>query len=91
MGSGVPPVMKRQADAGPHMGWPYWAVGMQSALESAIGLPSRSTSASRMLAFLTPADVRRSFTMPPDPSAMDCCGLQTGVRRADTSLLNGAI
>jgi len=39
------------------------AVGMQRALESAIGLPSRSTSASRMLGFLTPADVRRSLTL----------------------------
>ena len=47
------------------MGCPYAAVGMQRALDSAIGLPSRSTSASRMLAFLTPADVRRSFMLPP--------------------------
>lgn len=61
MGSGVCPVMKRQAEAGPPMGWT--AVGMQRALESAIGLPSRSTSASRMLGFMTPADVRRSFTL----------------------------
>src|SRR5439155_19519049 len=41
------------------------AVGMQRALDSAIGLPRRSTSASRMLLFLIPADVRRSFTLPP--------------------------
>src|SRR5439155_25721058 len=38
---------------------------MQSRLESAIGLPSRSTSASRMLAFLMPADVRRNLIQPP--------------------------
>jgi hypothetical protein len=34
---------------------------MQRASASAIGLPRRSTSASRMLAFLMPADVRRSL------------------------------
>ena len=44
------------------MGCPYDAVGMQRALDSAIGLPRRSTSASWMLGFLMPADVRRSFT-----------------------------
>src|SRR5215469_12962774 len=38
---------------------------MHRALESAIGLPSISTSASWMLAFLIPADVRRSFKLPP--------------------------
>jgi hypothetical protein len=38
---------------------------MQRALDSAIGLPRRSTSASRMLAFLMPADVRRNLTLPP--------------------------
>src|SRR5919197_2145102 len=65
MGAGVWPAMKRQAEAGVHMGWPYSAVGMQRALESPIGFPSRSTSASRMLGFLTPPDVRRSFTLPP--------------------------
>jgi hypothetical protein len=35
----------------------YVAEGMQSALDSAIGLPRSSTSASLMLAFLMPADV----------------------------------
>ena len=55
--------MKRQAEAGVHRGWPYSAVGMHRALESAIGLPSRSTSASRMLVFVTPPDVRRSLTL----------------------------
>jgi hypothetical protein len=29
-------------------------------------LPSRSTSASRMLVFVTPPDVRRSFKLPPE-------------------------
>src|SRR5687767_15013940 len=40
------------------------AVGMQRALDSAIGLPSRSTSALRMLVFLMPAEVSRNFMMP---------------------------
>src|SRR3954462_1409489 len=34
---------------------------MQRALESAMGLPRRSTRAPRMLEFLIPAEVRRSF------------------------------
>ena len=42
----------------------YDAVGMQRALDSAIGLPSRSTSALWMLVFLMPAEVRRNFMMP---------------------------
>src|SRR5580658_4419054 len=62
MGVEARPVMNRQADTGPPMG--YVAVGMQRALDSAIGLPSMSTSAFWMLAFLMPADVRRSFIMP---------------------------
>src|SRR6266496_2903067 len=57
--------MNRHAPPGPAMGCPYDAVGMQRALESAIGLPSRSTSASRMLAFLMPADVTRNRIQPP--------------------------
>ena len=52
------------AAAGPHTGWPHCAVGMQSAVDSAIGLPSRSTSASRMLGFVTPPDVSRNFIIP---------------------------
>jgi hypothetical protein len=36
---------------------------MHRALESAIGLPSRPTSASRMVVFVTPPDVRRSLTL----------------------------
>ena len=39
------------------------AVGMQRALDSAIGLPKRSTSAPWMLVFLMPAEVRRNFMM----------------------------
>src|SRR5580765_1791701 len=58
--------MKRQAEAGVHQGWPYSAVGMHRAMDSSIGLPSRSTSASRMLVFVTPPDVRRSFKLPPE-------------------------
>src|SRR5438309_11663995 len=66
IGSADRPVMNRHAPApGPAMGCPYIAVGMQRALDSAIGLPSRSTSASRMLAFLMPADVTRNLTLPP--------------------------
>jgi hypothetical protein len=34
---------------------------MQSAVASAVGLPNRSTSARRMLVFVTPPDVSRSF------------------------------
>src|ERR1700758_3973986 len=41
----------------------YAAVGMQRALQSTIGLPNRSTSASWMLGLLIPAEVRRSFMM----------------------------
>src|SRR5262249_30196422 len=37
---------------------------MMRAVDSAIGLPSRSTSASRMLAFLMPAEVRRILMLP---------------------------
>src|ERR687897_759794 len=50
---------------GPTQGCPYIAVGMQRALASLIGLPSRATSAHWMLGFLIPADVRRSFMRPP--------------------------
>src|SRR6266852_6364626 len=57
-------LMNRHAWKAPS-GLAYAAVGMQRALDSAIGLPRRSTSASWMLAFLMPAEVRRSLTMPP--------------------------
>ena len=46
------------------MGCPYTAVGMQRALDSAIGLPRRSTSASWMLVFLMPADVSSNLMGP---------------------------
>ena len=62
---GSRPLMNRQAAAGPAMGCPYDAVGMQRASHSAIGLPSRSTSASWMLGFLMPAEVSRNLTMRP--------------------------
>src|SRR3954451_13718442 len=39
---------------------------MHRALDSAIGLPSSSMSASWMLAFVMPAEVRRSFMLPPE-------------------------
>src|SRR5437667_1030279 len=44
---------------------------MQRASHAAIGLPSRSSIASLMLGFLMPADVRRSFTLPPGVSTAD--------------------
>src|SRR5471030_1690968 len=50
---------------------PYDAVGMHRASHSAIGLPSRSSIASLMLGFLMPADVRRSFTLPPGVGTAD--------------------
>src|SRR5450759_4922044 len=57
------PVMNFHAMAAPP-GMAYVAVGMQRALHSAIGLPRRSISAFRMLAFLMPAEVRRNLMMP---------------------------
>src|SRR6478672_5366943 len=66
MGFSEFPLMNCQAlTPGPHIGWPHCAVGMHRALDSEIGLPSRSTSASRMLVFVTPPEVSRSFTMSP--------------------------
>ena len=53
--------MNRHAPTGVPVGFPYDAVGIQSALASAIGLPMRSTNASWMLAFLMPADVSSNF------------------------------
>src|SRR5512135_3327677 len=53
------PLMNFQAWTGLTMGCPYDAVGMQRALDSAIGLPSKSTSVLWMLVFLIPADVSR--------------------------------
>src|SRR5262249_21234545 len=47
--------------SGVTIGCPYIAVGMQSALDSAKGLPRSSSSAFSMLGFLMPADVSRSF------------------------------
>ncbi len=58
---GSRPLMNRHAPPGTAGQVAYDAVGMQRALDSAIGLPSRSTSASWMLAFLMPADVRSNF------------------------------
>src|SRR5512145_3342426 len=50
------PLMNFQAWTGLTMGCPYDAVGMQRALDSAMGLPSKLTNALRMLVFLMPAD-----------------------------------
>src|SRR5437762_1281556 len=57
------PQISRQAMAAPP-DMAYAAVGMQRALDSAIGLPSRSTSALWMLVFLMPAEVRRNLMLP---------------------------
>src|SRR5690242_1844195 len=63
LGSAVSSSTPNAFPPGPTDGCPYIAVGMQRALDSLIGLPSRSISASWMLAFLMPADVRRSFKL----------------------------
>src|SRR3954451_14164283 len=63
---GSRPLMNAHALPGPAIGWPYDAVGMQRASHSAIGLAKRSSSASWMLVFVTPADVRRNFMPPPE-------------------------
>src|SRR5438094_6461827 len=60
---GSRPLMNRHAWKAPS-GLAYAAVGMQRALDSAIGLPRRSTSALWILVFLMPAEVRRYFIMP---------------------------
>jgi hypothetical protein len=60
------PAMKFHAGSAPAF-MPWFAVGMQRALDSAIGLPRRSTSPSRMPAFLMPAEVSRSL-MDANPS-----------------------
>src|SRR4029453_7605267 len=57
------PLMKFHARSGPLNGCPYPAVGIHRALQSAIGLPRRSSSALWMLRFLMPADVSRYFMM----------------------------
>src|SRR6476646_1424891 len=56
---------------------------MHRAFASAIGLPSRSTSASLMLAFLIPADVRRNRMLP--PGAMVVGVLPTQTRQTPTN------
>src|SRR3954463_15526767 len=77
---------------------------MHSAVESSIGLPSRATSASRMLVFVTPPDVRRSFKLPPDfvdvgenvLALTDPCAVETGRpakthRPVPASLVQGTV
>jgi hypothetical protein len=55
--------MNRHAMSAPP-GKAYEAVGMHRALDSATGLPRRSTSAPWMLMFVMPADVSSSLMMP---------------------------
>src|SRR5262245_23514117 len=65
MGSADRPLMNSHPRTpGPTLGCPHIAVGMHRAVQSAIGFSSRSSSALWMLAFLTPADVSSSFTVP---------------------------
>jgi hypothetical protein len=61
-GEAADPLISRHAMPAPP-GKAYAAVGMQRALDSVIGLPSRPTSASWMLVFLMPAEVRRNLIM----------------------------
>ena len=63
MGVGVCPAICRHGITAV-LGMPYIAVGMHKAVDSAMGLPSKSASASRMLWLLTPPEVRRSFIAP---------------------------
>src|SRR5258708_37221371 len=71
---GCRPLMNRHAWPAP-LGLAYSAVGMQRALDSAIGLPSRSTSALWMLVFLMPAEVRSNLTLPLLVTAIRADGL----------------
>src|ERR1700756_2745022 len=63
IGSESCPVIQRHAAPGPAQGCPYAAVGMMRALDSAIGLPRRSTSALWMLGLLMPPDVRSNLKL----------------------------
>src|SRR5215469_13196747 len=56
--------ISRATTAGP-LGLACAAVGMQRALDWAIGLPRSSSSALWILALLTPPEVSRYFIMPP--------------------------
>src|SRR3954447_29827 len=70
---------------------PYEAVGMHRASHSAIGLPSSSTSASLMVGFLIPADVRNSLMQPPwrnrDPYAVGTGRSPRNHRRAVPTII----
>jgi len=66
MGFGALPLMNCHAlSPGPSDGCPYAAVGMHSAVDSAIGLPRSSTRASRMESFVTPPEVSSNFMIAP--------------------------
>src|SRR5437879_5523928 len=77
--------MKRHAPPGLPCGCPYPAVGMQRALDSAIGLPSRSTSASWMLVFLIPADVRRNLMLPLGATVSERCYSEDSANAQESS------
>ena len=61
MSDGGSPTTNLRTDSGPHIGWPHCAVGMHRARHSAMGQPSNSTSADRMLRLVMPPDVSKSF------------------------------
>src|SRR5688572_21346060 len=57
---------------------------MQRALDSAMGLPRRSTSASSMLVFLIPAEVCSSFIIPLLDGVMGACRLLQSLAHRST-------
>ncbi len=91
MGLGDRPLMNRHGPPGSAYRPPYPAVGMHRALDSAIGLPRRSTNASWMLAFLTPESVRRSFiaSFPGTPHASTTGHSSTRHRRHHVMAASG--
>src|SRR5215218_7549226 len=59
---------------------------MKRAVDSAIGLPRSSTSASRMLVFLMPPEVRRSFTCLLESVGKDVLGAAVSQRCRDPQM-----
>jgi hypothetical protein len=58
-------------------------VGTNRALDSAIGLPSKSSSESWMLGFATPLEVSRSFTASPDRCRYACQTTSSAAHRLE--------
>src|SRR5690606_18982818 len=64
--SSLLPALNSQASRpGPTQGWPYIAVGMQSAWHSAMGFRSRPVKAARILGLVMPPEVSRYFILAP--------------------------